>query len=103
MAKNKYDYVVEAVHYNPDGQVEWVRAFERRGPTFSDHVLIERKSIIERLKAGNNFMVGKRVPRMGGTFEVSVPLRLVNASGKEVLVTGDQQADQDHLEGVPVL
>ena len=31
MANKKYDGVIEAVHYAPDGQVEWVRAYLRRG------------------------------------------------------------------------
>ena len=29
----------------------WVRAYERRGKIFSDHVLLERQALIERLKA----------------------------------------------------
>ncbi|MFN8424915.1 MAG: hypothetical protein U0X87_01470 [Anaerolineales bacterium] len=41
MAK-KPDGVVEAVRYK-NGQIMMVRAFERRGSSFSDRVFIERK------------------------------------------------------------
>jgi len=42
MAKPKYDTVVEAVHYQPDGQVAWVRAYQRRGPTFTDWMILKQ-------------------------------------------------------------
>ena len=103
MAKQKYDGVVEAVHYKPDGQVDWVRAFESRGPIFTDWVLIGREALIERLTSGKKFVIGKRISQMANTFEVSKPVRLVNVNGEKVLVTGDTQADEDCLEGVPVI
>ena len=103
MARNKFDGVVEAVHYKPSGEVEWVRAYERRGPTFSDHLLIDREALIGRLKSGEKFMVGKRVPLLGGTFEVSQPLRVIDIDGRYALVVGQAQAEQDWLEGVPVI
>ena len=52
MAKVKYDGVIEAVHYAADGQVEWVRAYLRRGPAFSDRIMLDRQTLIEDLKAG---------------------------------------------------
>ena len=103
MAKQKFDGVVEAVHYKPDGQIEWVRAFEKYGFVFSDHVLIERQALVERIKSGKKFVVGKRIPYLANTFEVASPLRLASTNGQEVLVTGDKQADRDFLEGVPVI
>jgi hypothetical protein len=103
MAGPKYDGIVEAVHYKPDGQVDWVRVFERRGPTFSDYMILKREDLVNRLKAGKKFMVGRRIPQMASTFDVSSPVKLVTAGGREFLVTGDGQAEQDHLEGVPLL
>lgn len=103
MAKNKYDGVVEAVHFQPDGQIDWVRAYERRGPIFSDRVILNRDAFITRLKAGKKFLVGKRIPQLAGTFEVTDPVKLVSAGGREVLRVGDGQADKDSLEGVPVI
>jgi hypothetical protein len=103
MDKTKYDGVIEAVHYNKDGQVEWVRAYERRGPAFSDIVLIDRGNLIEQLKAGKVFFVGQRVPLMGSSFEVSQPVRIIETGGKEVLVSGDMTSEQDCLEGAPII
>ncbi len=103
MAKQRYDGIVEAVHYRPDGQVDWVRVFERRGPTFSDFILLQRQELVERLKAGKKFMVGRRIPQMASTFEVSEPVKLASKDGKDILVVGDGQADREHLKGVPQL
>lgn len=103
MAKPKFDGVVEAVRYTPDGQVDWVRAYLRRGPTFSDHQLLSRHTLIEELKSGKRYLAGKRVPLMASTFEVSKPLRVLERNGSDVLVTGSLEADRDNLEGVPVI
>ena len=103
MARPKYDGVVEAVHYQEDGQVAWVRAFLRRGPIWSDIILLNRQALIEHLRAGKRFVAGKRVPRMAGTFETSDPLKIITKDGQEVLVLGDRQADRDDLHGIPIL
>jgi hypothetical protein len=103
MARPSFDGVVEAVHYAPDGQVLWVRVYERRGATFSDRVLLDRKTIIERLKSGKKYVAGQRVPYLASTFEVSSPLRLFQSNGKDILIAGDIQTYQDNLDGVPVI
>ena len=103
MAKTKFDGVVEAVHYTPLRQVEWVRAYLRHGSVFSDRLLVDRQSLVEHLKSGKKLMAGKRLPLMGGTFEVTHPLRLIEQDGRDVLVVGDEQAEHDYLEGVPVI
>lgn len=103
MARQKYDGVVEAVHYTPDGQVAWVRAYLRTGPIFSDRVLLDRKLLIDQLKSGKSFYAGKRIERMGGNFEVSRPIHVLERNGKQVIVVGDSQVEREHLEGVPVI
>jgi hypothetical protein len=103
MAKQKFDGVVEAVRYTPDGLVEWVRAYERRGAVFGDHVLLNRGDLILRLKAGKRFVVGKRIPYMGANFDAGPTIQLVRQNGSEVLCTAGSQASRDHLEGVPVI
>ncbi len=103
MAKSKYDGVVDSVHYKPGGEVDWVRAYERRGAIFSDHVLIDRQSLIQHLKNGKKYVVGRRVPLMGSTFDVGQPIRLVRSGEKDVLIVGEAQADRDHMDGVPVI
>jgi hypothetical protein len=103
MAKKKFDGVVEAVHYAPDGQIKWARVYLRRGPTFTDRILLDRDALIGQLKAGKNFMAGHRVEQMAGTFEVTRPVRILSTNGREVLVMGDMQSDRDCLEDVPII
>jgi hypothetical protein len=70
MAKIGYDGVIEAVRYSPDGRLSVARVYERRGPSFSDRILLDRDELIKRLESGEKYVVGKRIPRMPGTFEV---------------------------------
>ena len=103
MGKQKYDGVVEAVHYKPDGQVDWVRTYLRRGPIFSDYILLDRQTLVEHLKSGKQYVAGRRIPQLASTFEVSNPLHVIRNGGAEILVTGDLQSTRDQLEGVPEL
>lgn len=103
MAKQKLDGVVEAVRYAPDGQVLWVRAYLRRGPTYSDRVLLDRKALIDQLKSGKAIYAGKRVEQMASTFEVTKPLKVVQKDGQDILILGDQQSERDCLEGIPLV
>jgi hypothetical protein len=102
MGRQKYDGVVEAVRFAPGGKLAIARVFERRGSTFSDHVLLSRDEMIRKLKAGQIFMVGKRLEYLGGTFEVSVPVKLAGNPGKEFLFTTKITNDCDDLQGIPL-
>jgi hypothetical protein len=99
MAK-KIDGVIEAVHYK-DGQIEVVRAYERRGAAFSDRLLLTRKQLMDTLKKGRKFVTGRRKELMAGTFEVGQPLQVVTRDGKE-LITTRADADHDILEPAPL-
>ena len=99
MAK-KVDGVIEAVHYQ-NGQIVNVRAYERRDSTFSDHILIDRKDLIERIKKGKKFLVGTRKELMASTFDLGKAVQVVTRNGKEILSTS-ADADQDELESSPV-
>jgi hypothetical protein len=103
MAGKKYDGVIEAVHYAADGQVDWVRAYLRRGPTWSDRVILKRQDLIEAIKSGKRMVIGKRIEFMGGTFDISGPVQLVGPSGQEFLAASSAPVDCDHLEGAPLL
>ena len=99
MAK-KFDGVIEAVRYK-DGQIEVVRAFERRGAAFSDRMLIPRHELIEKLKDGRKFVVGQRKEYLAGTFEAGKSVQVVSRGGREFVSTrGD--AERDELEQAPV-
>jgi hypothetical protein len=103
MAKSKIDGVVQAVHYNPDGQVAWVRAYMRRGPTYSDRVMLDRQTLIAQLKSGKRYFIGEPIPHMASTFKVKEPLNVIEKNGQQFLTAGVKDVDRDRLEGAPVI
>lgn len=103
MAKIDYDGVVQAVRYDDQGQVLWVRAFLRRGPVWSDHILLTRDDLVEKINSGLRFFTGERIPYCGGTFNTAYAINLIKVNSHDVLVAGVIQADTDCLEGVPLI
>ncbi|MFZ2097138.1 MAG: hypothetical protein WAV05_10930 [Anaerolineales bacterium] len=103
MAKINYDDVLEAAHFKPDGQLDWVRVYERRGFVFSDRVMLNREAFVKQLKAGKRYMVGERILNMGGKFNITQPVHLVQQDGKQMIVVGDDQTKMDELVGVPII
>ena len=103
MAKLRFDGVVEAVHYTPEGSVDWVRAYLRRGSIFSDRVMLDRQGLVEQLRSGKRFMVGKPRQYLASTFETTKPVKLIEQNGGSFLTAGGAQKDRDYLEGVPIL
>ena len=103
MAKQKFDGVVQAVHYQVDGQVDWVRIYLRRGPTFSDRMMLDRQALITQLKIGKRYFIGRRIQGMASSFELSEPVQVIEKNGHEFIITGNRDADRDRLEGVPVI
>lgn len=102
MEKQKFDGVIEAARCTRKGQIEFVRAYERRGFAFSDCVLLDRKTLLERLKARRRFVTGIRRNFLGGTFEPAREVMLLNRDGREVIATRPDAAE-DMLEGVPLI
>lgn len=99
MAK-KFDGVIEAVHYK-NGQIQIARVFERRGATFSDRILINREELLNRLKKGQKYVIGRRKELLAGTFEVQEkPVKVLDHNGKEIISTRPD-ADHDELEQAP--
>ncbi len=95
----KFDGVIEAVRYK-GGKIDIVRAYERRGATFSDRVLLNRKTLIERIKQGKQFVTGERKEFMASTFEVGKPVNLFDEENRQIITTRNQ-SKRDELEGVP--
>ncbi|HWR66716.1 MAG TPA: hypothetical protein VN364_11415 [Bellilinea sp.] len=98
----KYDGLIESVRRSADGQVEVARFFERRGPTWSDHMLIQRDDLVKRVKKGEKFVIGERLTYMGGTFEVFSKVHLTSNSGKEKLVTSISPDTAIELQEAPL-
>jgi len=100
MAK-KLDGVIEAVRYNPDGHIVLVRGYELRGVTYSDRVLLDRSTLLERLKAGKNFSIGQRKEFLGSTFELGKKVKVVNKGGQDFITTRDDVSKHDDIEETP--
>ena len=98
MANAKFDGLIEAVRYAPDGKIEMVRAYERRGSTFSDIILIHRDDLIARLKQGQKFVTGARKEYLGSTFTSAGSVRF-----SEGVITTGSDTTHDNLEKVPVI
>ena len=96
----KIDGVIEAARYK-NGQLLIVRAYERRGATFSDRVLLERKTLLERLQKGQQYVAGSREELRAGTFKVGKPVLIVKLDDRELLAT-NENATHDELEEVPI-
>jgi len=96
----KVDGVIEAVRYK-GGKVEVVRAYERRGATFSDRILLNRKKLIDRLQQGRRFVTGERREFMASTFEIGKSVNLIGGEDAQVISTRDQ-SEHDELDGIPI-
>jgi hypothetical protein len=99
MAK-KIDGIIEAARFK-NGQITIVRAYERRGASFSDRVLIDRKDLLERIKNGKLFLTGARKEFLAGTFEEGRSVKVVSSEGRDFISTRDI-SDHDELEETPV-
>lgn len=98
MAKSKFDVVIEAVRYTLAGEISLARAYERRGPTFGDHVLLTREQLIQLLQTKKRLVTGIRVEYLAGTFAVTGEVRLVGAH----ITTRRDDPGRDLLENVPL-
>jgi hypothetical protein len=101
MAK-KIDGIIEAARYAPDGKLQTIRLYERRGTTYSDRVLLPREEVVQRLKKGLYLVTGRRVEFHASTFETGKPVTLQQGDGQNWITTGTAQVHEDHLEGVRV-
>lgn len=100
MAK-KFDGVIEAVRYNPEGQIALVRGYELRGVTYSDRILLDRATLLERIKDGQQFITGQRKELWASTFDYGKPVRVVSKNGEDILTTRDDIPQHDEFEGTP--
>ncbi len=100
---SKVDLIIEAARYKSNGQVDKVRAYMRRGPTFSDCIILSRHELISNIQNGNKVATGQRIPGLASTFKDLVPLNLF-PKGDHVLITSyGHFAEQDLLDDIPVL
>jgi hypothetical protein len=94
------DGVIEAVRYK-NGQIVSVRMYERRGSTFSDWLVLDRKTLLERLQKGLQFVSGSRQDLMASTFSLGKAVLLIKGDDREYISTSSD-ATRDGLESVPL-
>jgi hypothetical protein len=95
MKKTKIDGVIETVHYSPDGQIAYVRAYQRRGSSFSDVVLIKREDLVRLLNSGEQYFTGERLYAMGTEFKTFERLQVVPSPDGNVILTVTNGARDD--------
>ena len=64
---------------------------------------IYREHLIENLKTGKRYFTGKRIDRMGVSFETYAPLKVVQKNGQEFVLAGESQKDGDYLKDLPII
>lgn len=101
MAKKKFDAILAAVRVDENGQMQLARIFERHGVVFSDHFLVDRDDLINRINSGQKILTGKRLYKRGSVFETGEDVRVVSTNGKEVIAVGSGETEKDHLQSVP--
>ncbi len=102
MSPKKIDGVIETVRYDPEGRLSLIRVFERRGPTFSDQILLSRDQLVQKLRTGKKFYVGKRIPLQASTFELGTLVKLSGQAGHEVIVSQPGNGTHDDLTDAPL-
>jgi hypothetical protein len=95
MPVKKLDFLIEAVRYAADGKIVLVRGYERRGATYSDHVLLDRVELVERLQKKQRVAVGARVEYMASTFDPKAEVRFDSARNVVTSTTADSQDKLD--------
>lgn len=101
MTQSKIDFIVEAVHYSPSGDLEKVRLYERRGASYSDRVVYSREELIQVLISGKTVMAGNRQPYLASTFNLTGGIQLAGTQDVPVIVLGDEPSAKDSLPGIP--
>lgn len=103
MENVKSDYVIEAVHYQSDGWIDYVRLYERRGSSYSDCVLRKREKLVQILKSRKVVHTGRRISGLASTFQLDSQVKLDKSAKAMVLYNSDEIPHIDQLDHVPVL
>jgi hypothetical protein len=85
------DLVLVDARYTADGRrVSIARGYERRGDVWSDLVILDRDSIVNRLKRGRKVFTG-RTRDLPGDFELLSPVSLTRSG--ETLRLGSEKGE----------
>lgn len=97
MPGKKISAVIDAVRYLPDGRIDLVRLYERRGAIWSDHLLLSRTDLVRRIRKGK-ITTGLRKQYLGSELEFGTAIHYE----MDVFFTGEKRGTTDLMTGVPV-
>ena len=98
-AAKRLDLVVVAARYAADGKLTVAQGYERRGQVWSDLLLLDRPTLIGRLRTGRRVATGETAS-VPGDFVVSDVLVLSGVDGRAVVTASHTSSKTDNL-GVP--
>ena len=101
MARKKYDGVIEAVRYLPNGQIDMVRMYQLRWLVYSDQILLSRAALLEQLSLGKRYVTGQRKTYVGNVFETGKSVH-ISGTSNPIITTKDQAGNQDFLANVQI-
>jgi hypothetical protein len=101
--KKSYDGVIVAARYTSQGEIDWVRAFERHGFVFLDCVMMKRETLIAHLRDGKRFKTGERITYRGNDFRIKETVHLIEKGVSNVIIAGDAPSSQDSLGNLPII
>jgi hypothetical protein len=105
IAKKKIDVILTAVKLSADGQMVFARGYLRRGPVWSDIVILQREQLIERLQEGEKIYTGYEAEAETGVigdFELHEKLAVKSVDGRDKIVLGEDEKTAEDL-GLPLL
>lgn len=100
IARKPVDVVLVAARYAEASVLLAAQAYERRGPVWSDIVLLDREALIGRLRSRKRVFTG-RTRDLSGDFDVLSPVRLIETPGAVVLRADGRESTGDDL-GLPI-
>jgi hypothetical protein len=102
MAKSIVDGVVEAVRYDLQKNITLARVYVRRGPTYSDSILMTRETLVEKLQSGKKYYSGSRKPYLASTFFLNQKFSLFTRSGEMFIGVKESNYRHDDPELAPL-
>jgi len=100
-ARKEVDVVLIAARKDPEkDHLKIAQACERRGPVWGDVKLLQRDTIIAKIKEGKKVVTG-RPTDLQGDFEVFAPVQVSGQNGEERLFTGTSSTKNEDL-GIPL-
>jgi hypothetical protein len=96
-ALKEIDVVLIAIRLEPESErITIAQGCIRRGTVWGDVQLLDRDSIVRKIKDGKTVVTGKRT-EVQGDFEVFAPVQLSNGDSGGTLFTGSLPSSKDDL------